>query len=238
MTEPAPPPLEGPETGRLQARPGAVDPATPWPLPSGLHPLGMGGARDGRLRVPADTTLAGKPLPLIVMLHGATGNAERTLRRILPIADQALVALPESLGGTWDVLEGGYGPDIARLDAMLARLFAAWPIDPARCAIAGFSDGASYALSLALMNGDLFSHGLIFSPGFAAPIDIVGRARLFLSHGTEDEILPIEPCSRRLAPRLHRGGWPLRYLEFNGGHELPEVILREALAFLDAPAAG
>jgi predicted esterase len=29
-------------------------------------------------------------------------------------------------------------------------------IDPARVAIGGFSDGATYALSLGLINGDLF----------------------------------------------------------------------------------
>ena len=231
---------EGPEAGRLLARPrppgGPPSPPAPWPLPPGLHPLGMGGARDGRLRVPtAAASSAGTPLPLILMLHGHGGTAERALRRIAPIADAALVALPESLGATWDVLEeGGYGPDVARIDAALARLFADWPVDPARVAVAGFSDGASYALSLAMMNGGLFTHALAFSPGFAAPLRIEGRPRLFVSHGTADGILPIEPCSRRLVPRLRRAGYAVRYLEFAGGHEVPEAVAREALAFLDA----
>jgi phospholipase/carboxylesterase len=206
--------------------------SAPWPLPPGLHPLGMGGARDGRLRVPAGRIEA--PLPLIIMLHGHGGGAERALRRIASIADAALVMLPESLGATWDVLEGGYGPDVARIDAALARVFAAWPVDPARLAIAGFSDGASYALSLALMNGELFSHALAFSPGFAAPLRFEGRPRLFISHGSADEILPIEGCSRHLVPKLQRGGYPGRYMEFPGGHEVPEVVAAEALAFLMA----
>jgi predicted esterase len=39
----------------------------------------------------------------------------------------------------------------------------------------GFSDGASYALSLGLANGDLFTHVLGFSPGFMRVPRHVGR---------------------------------------------------------------
>ena len=46
-----------------------------------------------------------------------------------------------------------------------------WPgaalIDPSRIAMAGFSDGASYSLSVGLANGDLFSAVFGFSPGLA-----------------------------------------------------------------------
>ena len=40
--------------GRIAARPGPArrSPMRAWPLPPGLHPLGMGGGRDGLLRVP------------------------------------------------------------------------------------------------------------------------------------------------------------------------------------------
>lgn len=225
---------EAPERGRLMARPRPPAPATVWSMPAGLHPLAPGEARPGLLHVPDDPALRQGPPPLIVMLHGAGSDAQRALRRITPIAHAAVVALPESSGRTWDVLEGGYGPDIRRLESALARLFAAIPVDPTRLAIAGFSDGASYALSLALMNGDLFSHGLIFSPGFAAPVAMAGRARLFVSHGVLDDVLSIDHGSRRLVPRLMRGGWTVRYVEFDGGHALPEPIAREALDFLNA----
>jgi len=239
-------PTDDHRAGRIAARPqplrkGAAPPtrndAAPplrngatWPLPPGMHPLG--GDRGGMLRVPAAAPPG--PLPLIVMLHGATGTAERALRRIAPIADAALVLLPESLGRSWDVLEGGYGPDVERIDAALGQVFAAWPVDPQRCAVAGFSDGASYALSLALMNGDLFTHCLAFSPGFAAPLRMAGRPRLFLSHGTADAVLPIDACSRRLVPKLRQSGYAVIYREFAGGHEVPEDIAVTALAFLMA----
>jgi len=219
--------------GRLAARPmpGAPAADAPWPLPPGLHPAGMGGGRDGLLRVPARPGAG--PLPLILMLHGGTGTAERALARIAPIAEEALLVLPESLGATWDVIEGdGYGPDIARLDALLARVLAAWPVDSRRIAVAGFSDGASYALSLAVMNGALFSHGIAFSPGFIAPVALEGKPRLFLSHGTQDRVLPYDRCGGRLAPALRQAGYPLVFRPFEGGHEVPEEIALTALAFL------
>ena len=62
--------------------------------------------------------------------------------------------------------------------------------------VCGFSDGASYALSIGLANGDLFGHVLAWSPGFVAPPEFVGRPRVFVSHGTDDRVLPIDRCSR------------------------------------------
>ncbi|MCO6417340.1 hypothetical protein JYK14_14365 [Siccirubricoccus sp. KC 17139] len=222
------------EDARLLARPTPPAPGARRPLPPGLHPLGQGEGRDGKLRVPPESLPA--PLPLIVMLHGATGDAMRALRRIAPIADSALVMLPESLGPTWDVLLDGYGPDVARLDAALARILAEWPVDPARIAVAGFSDGASYALSLGLMNGELFRHVLAFSPGFAAPLHLEGKPRFFFSHGTADPVLPIERCSRKLVPQLRRYGYTVISREFEGGHEVPEEMAVTALALLMATA--
>ncbi|TDH59161.1 phospholipase [Dankookia rubra] len=218
--------------GRIDVRPSPPRPDAARPLPPGLHPLGMGGGRDGLLRVPS--AAAPGPLPLIVMLHGATGDAARALRRIAPIADAALVVLPDSIGQSWDVLEGGYGPDIARIEAALRRVLAEWPVDPKRLAVAGFSDGASYALSLALMNGGLFTHCLAFSPGFVAPMRLEGKPRLFLGHGTADPVLNFDLCTRRLVPKLRRAGYPLIVREFDGGHEVPEEIAVTALAFLMA----
>ena len=45
---------------------------------------------------------------------------------------------------------------------------------------------ASYALSLGIANGNLFSHVLAFSLGFLAPASQTGSPRIFVSHGTQD----------------------------------------------------
>jgi predicted esterase len=89
----------------------------------------------------------------------------------MSLADEAGLVLlaPESRGTTWDVLRGGYGPDVAFIDRALEQTFGRYAVDPRRLAVGGFSDGASYALSLGITNGDLFGHVLAFSPGFMAP---------------------------------------------------------------------
>ena len=214
--------------GRLRARPfdAPVGPA----YAAGLHPIGLGGRRDGLLRIPPGEDTG--PLPLIVMLHGAGGHAAGTLRLIEDAAPGALILVPESRGPTWDVILGAYGPDVAFLDSALREVFARRRVDPRRVALAGFSDGASYALSLALGNGDLFTHVLAFSPGFAAPPEPVGRPHVFVSHGVSDEVLPIGPCSRRLVPRLRAAGYEARYREFPGGHFVPPELAAEAVAML------
>ena len=58
-----------------------------------------------------------------------------------------------------------------------------YAFDPAHIAVGGFSDGASYALSVGITNGDLFTDVIAFSPGFMAPARQQGKPRLFISHG-------------------------------------------------------
>ena len=214
--------------GRLLARP-------TWPsagarVPAGLRPLGLGAERDGLLYVPAGYNAIEKA-PLALTLHGAGGNARSGVSHFLNLADEAGVVLlaPESRGRTWDVLEGGYGPDVAFIDRALERTFDRLAVDARRLAMTGFSDGASYALSIGLTNGDLFTHLIAFSPGFMAPATKKGKPPVFVSHGTRDGVLPIQETSRRIVPELERDDYEVRYREFDGPHTVPPSVAREAL---------
>jgi phospholipase/carboxylesterase len=104
-------------------------------------------------------------------------------------------------------------------------------VDAGRLAVTGFSDGASYALSLGLTNGDLFTHVVAFSPGFMALATRRGKPPVFVSHGTRDGVLPIGVTSRRVVPELESGGYEVRYREFAGPHTVPEAVAREALGW-------
>ncbi|MDQ5854457.1 MAG: alpha/beta hydrolase-fold protein, partial [Chloroflexota bacterium] len=197
--------------GRLLARPVQVAEGAR----RGRHPLGLDTPRDGILCVPIrhHTT---RPAPLMVLLHGAGGSAKHGRAVLQWIANVSGIVLlvPESRQRTWDVIRGSYGPDVAFIDQALAQTFGHYAVDPRRLIIGGFSDGASYALSLGLTNGDLFTHVIAFSPGFTAPAEQHGRPRIFITHGTRDRILPIDRCSRRIVQRLRSAGYDVRYREF------------------------
>jgi predicted esterase len=107
-------------------------------------------------------------------------------------------------------------------------------VDTTRLAIGGFSDGATYALSLGITNGDLFTHVIAFSPGFMVPATQRGEPHVFVSHGTKDQILSIDVCSRRIVRRLRDAGYDVLYREFDGGHTVPAAIAREAFTRLTA----
>lgn len=226
------PPTEHPgsSSSRLRARPRAA--AARAGPPAGCAPLGLTEGRDGLLRVPV--AAATRPCPLVVLLHGAGSSAPAAMMLFADLTEaHGLVLLvPESRASSWDLLRGGYGPDVEYIDRALAHVFARCPIDPRRVALAGFSDGASYALSLGIANGDLFTHLLAFAPGFAAPEMQIGQPRVFVTHGTRDAVLPIDRCSRRLVPVLRAGGYDLVYEEFDGGHSVPRDLVRRAVRWM------
>ena len=215
--------------GRLTARPGA----RPRKATGGLQSLGIAHTRDALLYVPPDLH-PDLPAPLAVMLHGAGGTAEHGMALVQRLADSAglVVLAPPSRRQTWDMLLGEYGPDVEFIDSALAAVFERCAVDSDRVAVGGFSDGASYALSIGLTNGDLFTHAIAFSPGFMAPASQVGEPRCYVSHGTRDAVLPIDQCSRRLVPTLERAGYDVRYHEFDGPHTVPVEIAQEAVAWL------
>jgi phospholipase/carboxylesterase len=216
------------DAGVLRARPHTI--REPSPGPAGRHRLGLGGTRDGVLLVP-DKAL-GRPAPLILAFHGAGGMAAQMLDLLARPAEEhgILVLAPESRAPTWDVIRGGFGLDVEFIDAALNQVFGQHSVDPDRIAVSGFSDGASYALSLGVTNGTLFRDILAFSPGFMAPARQADTPRIFISHGLDDEVLPIEPCSRHIVPRLKGAGYDVDYREFPDGHIVPPDMVDAAIA--------
>jgi predicted esterase len=216
---------------RLQSRPAAN--ASRHAPAAGLVALGLDDARDPLLYIPRDYD-PNAPGPLVVSLHGAGGDAEGGLYPLQPLADEhqfLLLAVP-SRGRTWDAVLGRFGPDVAFIDQALAWTFARFAVDASSVAVSGFSDGASYALSLGLANGDLFGHVVAFSPGFVPRFTARGQPRIFVSHGTSDTVLPIDQCSRRIVPLLRQAEYEVSYEEFDGPHTVPPEIAESAAGWL------
>jgi predicted esterase len=221
--------------GRLSARP--LPNAGP-PNP-GLTPLLLDTGRDGVLYVP-DNLPSDQPAPLVVMLHGAGGSARGIEEILRPITSEGgcVILLPDSRAQTWDIVSGAYSLDVDYIDSALSRVFRTVTIDPERIAIAGFSDGASYALGLGRINGDLFKRVLAFSPGFLPPGEAHGKPPVFISHGTADQVLPLELTSRRIVEDLGAQGYEVDFREFDGGHAMSASLTRAALALVVGTTAG
>lgn len=207
--------------GRIDARPGGSREEGA----KGLQRLAT-----GALYVP-DSYDPKRPAPLMVALHGARGGTDGILSALVPHADRTgtILLAPASFGLTWDIIASTLGPDVERIDDLMTMVFSRYSIDPKRVCVGGFSDGATYALTLGVANGDLFTHVIAFSPGFLNGKAQVGAARYFVSHGTRDQVLPIDSCGRRVVAELKRAGYQVEFREFDGTHTVPPQIATAAV---------
>lgn len=225
---------EAASPAHLTARPDRNAKTTVGP---GVHPLGLTeGARDGVLVVPKG--LQGR-VPLLVMMHGAGGDSQRTMRKVIPLAEKYrfVAMLPDSRDISWDAIRGGYGVDVEFIDEALRSVFGQVRVDPKRIALGGFSDGGTYALSLGRANGDLFAAIIGMSPGFIVDAPPVGKPRVFMAHGTRDGVLPIDQTSRQIVPRLESEGYDVEFVEFEGKHDLVPATFEKAIQWWLEPAA-
>ena len=196
----------------------------------GQHALKLAdGDRDGLYYIPKDYK-PGVRAPLWVVLHGAGGTAQGT-QYMFALADEFGVILiaPDSRDErTWDGVLRNWGPDVDYIAAAVGQISRLCSVDRARMTVAGFSDGASYSLSLGISYGDQFSRIISMSPGVMQPMAARGKPKIFISHGIGDEVMPIDETSRRFVPRLKSLGYDVTYREYEGTHRPSAPIVREA----------
>ncbi|HTH95546.1 MAG TPA: hypothetical protein VL550_09945 [Rhodocyclaceae bacterium] len=222
--------------GRLSFRHDAITPSKA-PLPVGRNHLGIAAERDTVLYVPQklapENLTPGQAVPMLIMFHGAGGFPEK----VLPFLEQHaethgfLLMAPHSMLPTWDIVVGGHGPDLERLEAALAEVASHYTLDASHFGFAGFSDGGSYSLSTGITNGDIASHVIVFSGGFMSVFMQEGSPRVFISHGLVDEQLPIDTSARKHAANLKAAGYDVELVEFNGKHIIHPPIVQMAVDF-------
>lgn len=217
------------EAGRLTARPKKPSKDTP----PGEHVLMDDAGRRALLQIPPGYDPR-KPAPLFLAFHGATGSGDSMMRGARGPAEAhgVIVLSPSSRDNTWDAIRGRFSHDLDKIDQLLAQVFDRCSIDPARMAVGGFSDGATYGLSVGLINGDVFTHVIAHSPGFIVPGTPHGKPKIFVSHGRQDPILPIDQCGRRIVAQLKRAGYDPRFDEFDGGHTASPEMRDRAMVWL------
>jgi phospholipase/carboxylesterase len=208
----------------------AVIQTTTSSVEAGEYALGLSETRDARLIVPAAAPAC--PRPLLIMLHGAGGTPNQIGTMVAAARDAGIFLLvPYSRGGTWEVAQQTFGADTRTIDRAIEEASRRVCIDPRRIALAGFSDGASMALSLGVANGTLLSHVIAFSPGFVFDPGHRGVPRFFVAHGTSDQILPFANTERTVVPYLRGFTYTVEFTPFPGGHTIPTDVARDALAW-------
>jgi predicted esterase len=176
------------------------------------------------------------PASLVVLLHGAGGNARRFLDGFTREAEKrgAILLALQSGERTWprrkdDVIRGA---DAAHLEDALAELLTQAPVDRSRIVLLGFSDGASHALSAGLANPQRFRAMIALSPGYAfAPERLDTSQRIFIAHGRRDRVLPASNVRNGLVKELEGAGFRPNVRWFNGGHVIDPKAMREGLDF-------
>lgn len=190
------------------------------------------GDRDGILFVPKSYK-PDVPAPLLVMLHGLGGSAEGA-RFVFPIAEElgVVVVAPDSRGLTWGQEAPGFDADVRYIGEAYREVTEFLNIDPARVALGGVSDGATYAFAMGLAYGDRFNHLIIFASSMMGPLRKQGKPHIFIAHGVNDTQMPIDRTARRLVPELKEQGYDVIYREHDGGHGAPRLLVRESMEWL------
>jgi phospholipase/carboxylesterase len=213
-----------PEPARITARPGRGG----GNCAQGEHRLRLGDGRTALMRVTPGHGPRGKAL--LLALHGAGGGSRDGLYAFRGGWSEPglVIVAPAAAGSTWSFFRGT-DTDLPYVDRSLTRAFARCRIDPRRIGVGGFSDGATYALTVGLLNGDLFRAVTALSPGGVLAENALGKPRVFIAHGTLDNVLPISRTSDVIVRELRSSGYRVTYRRFRGGHKVPPEISRAAV---------
>jgi phospholipase/carboxylesterase len=123
------------------------------------------------------------------------------------------------------------------LETFLKGLPRALPVDFKQTVIGGFSQGAMLTCDLVMRTTLPFAGIVQLSGSLLAKQEwrpsIAKRAGLpvFVSHGTQDPILPYV-MAERLRDALTAAGLAVQWHPFRGGHEIPEPVLAQLNGFL------
>ena len=226
-----------------------IAPKTPEPveeLPTGMVWIERGTQR-AALFTP-DEIEPGRRYPLLAVLHGAGRREELLMKAYRGEAQrrQALFLVPRSYHMTWDLIvaatQGAAAtsadgspsarPDLDFLEYAYDLIFRRYPVDSGRLGLVGYSDGASYALSVGLSNPHLFRAVMGWAAGFVAieneaAAPGVPRPAVLVEYGTHDELFPFEQVAVPMREQLEAFGCNVTFRVDQGGRHWPSSEFQE-----------
>jgi len=169
-----------------------------------------------------------KRYPLISVLHGAGRQDEMLVKacRDEPEKRDALFLVPRSQLPTWDLIASRERPDLDFLEYAYDLIYRRYPVDAGRQALLGYSDGASYALSVGLSNPHVFRAVMGWAAGFLA-LDTADlepgtpKPPVLLEYGTHDELFPFERVALPMRATLEQLGYTVEFRVDQGGRHWP-----------------
>lgn len=190
------------------------------------------------------------PFPILLMLHGCTGDensmwvfAPRFLKNALMIAPRGIYTTKGS-GYSWHPEISRPWPWVNDFIPTVEKLFDTISRknipdgDFSELHIVGFSQGAALAYTMAILYPERIASlaGLSgFLPDGASAL--MGTERLkglpiFITHGTQDDLVPVERA-RMSVDILQKSGAIVTYCEDNVGHKLSTKCFRGLEAFYE-----
>lgn len=163
------------------------------PLTVGIHnhTIGLGGGRELLYTLAVPELTPGERVPLVVALHYAGIDrqhfAEGYLRALVEPGLRQLGAIlfaPDVPGPSW--------VDPFSEDAVMAfvrQALEAWPVDPGRVVVTGYSMGGIGTWYLAEKYSRVFSAGIPMASSSYGSLK--SQVAIYMIHGTEDELFDI-----------------------------------------------
>jgi phospholipase/carboxylesterase len=178
----------------LLTRLAAVDPARE--KVGVMHAGGPPGTRGAFSLYVPETYDESSAYPLVVALHGGSGNGGAFLWSWLREARTrgCILISPTSQEGTWSLMNPPLDGDALR--ALVGRVAERWSIDTDRVLLTGMSDGGTFSLLTGLIERGPFTHLAPISGSFHPMLlDGANGIRglpIYLVHGVLDWMFPID----------------------------------------------
>jgi phospholipase/carboxylesterase len=197
------------------------------------------GSRGGFSLYVPETYTSDRTWPLVVALHGGSGNGRNFLWSWLRDARSfgAILITPTATGQTWALM--GNDSDTPNFTRILKSVRNRFNIDVTRMLLTGLSDGGTFCYVTGLESASPFTHlapvAATFHPLMAQMADSERMQGLpiFITHGKLDWMFPVE-VARHTREALSAAGANVTYREIDDlSHTYPREINAELLRWLN-----